>query len=188
MTPTALPTRIDLADPHGAHLRPFTTADADALARAVDESLDHLRPWMAWAGPESAGATFQRTRLETVEHQFATGEEYQYGLFDRDESRVLGSFGLMTRQGPGTLELGYWVHVDATGRGLATAAAAALTGVALAVDGVDVVIICCDAANTRSAAIPRRLGYALDRVTTREPEAPGESGRLMVWVMRRQSS
>ena len=67
----------------------------------------------------------------TASSSLDRGEEYQYGLFDPDESRVLGSFGLMTRRGRGTLEIGYWVHVDATGHGHATRAAAALTDVAL---------------------------------------------------------
>jgi RimJ/RimL family protein N-acetyltransferase len=40
----------------------------------------------------------------------------------------------------------------------------------------------CDEANTASAAIPRKLGYRLDRVIAHEPEAPGESGRRMIWV------
>jgi RimJ/RimL family protein N-acetyltransferase len=41
----------------------------------------------------------------------------------------------------------------------------------------------CDEANIASAAIPRKLGYRLDRIERRMPEAPGESGRLMIWVL-----
>jgi RimJ/RimL family protein N-acetyltransferase len=40
----------------------------------------------------------------------------------------------------------------------------------------------CDEANQASAAIPRKLGYRLDRIDPHEPEAPGERGRRMVWV------
>ena len=87
------------------------------------------------------------------------------------------------RMGPGTLEIGYWVHVDAVGHGHGTRAARALTEVALAADGVERVFICCDEANTLSAAIPRALGYTLTEVIERPPEAPGESGRLMVWAI-----
>jgi hypothetical protein len=43
-------------------------------------------------------------------------------------------------------------------------------------------IIVCDAANLRRAAIPARLGSRLDRVETRTPEAPGESGRTQIWT------
>jgi RimJ/RimL family protein N-acetyltransferase len=57
--------------------------------------------------------------------------------------------------------------------------------VALALPGVSRAEIHCDEANTASAAIPRRLGYRLDRIEERKPEAPGESGRLMIWVRER---
>jgi RimJ/RimL family protein N-acetyltransferase len=43
-------------------------------------------------------------------------------------------------------------------------------------------IIVCDEANTRSAAIPQRIGYTLQRVESRTPEAPGETGRMQIWV------
>ena len=145
----APPARIELTD---AVLRPFAVADAEALARAVRESLEHLSPWMPWADANSAQVEFQRQRLQGVVDQFARGEEYQYGLFDLDETRVLGSFGLMTRHGRGTLEIGYWVHVDAIGHGHTTRATAALTDVAFELAGVKHVLIYTDVANLRSAA------------------------------------
>ena len=45
----------------------------------------------------------------------------------------------------------------------------------------------CDEANVASAAVPRRLGYHLDRIVPDEVEAPGEVGRSMIWVMDAQS-
>ena len=174
------PKRIRLDD--ASLLRLFRIGDAAELARSVRESLDHLRPWMPWADDESGEEGFQHQRLRGVQHKAVTGEEWQYGLFPTDESRVLGSFGLMTRQGAGTIEIGYWVHVDEIGRGLATLASAALTNAALALDDITTVYIRCDEQNVRSAAVPRRLGYSLEQTSPRAPEAPGESGRLMIWA------
>jgi RimJ/RimL family protein N-acetyltransferase len=88
----------------------------------------------------------------------------------------------MTRQGPGTIEIGYWVHVDEIGHGLATLASRALTNESLALPGITAVYIRCDERNTRSAAVPRRLGFTLEETAVRAPEAPGESGRLMIWA------
>lgn len=181
-----LPARVDLTD--GLYLRWFTEADAAAVARSVGESLEHLRPWMPWANAESADVEFQRRRLRNLPALRDRGEEWQYGLFRADSETVLGSFGLMTRRGPGTLEIGYWLHVDEGGRGLATAATAALTGIARATPGVDVVIIWCDEANVRSAAIPQRLGYGLKRTESRPPEAPSETGRMQIWTIAAEHS
>jgi RimJ/RimL family protein N-acetyltransferase len=180
MTVLDLPAKIPLDN--GTMLRFFTESDAETVARAVDESLAHLKPWMPWADVQSANADFQRERLRKLPQLAARGEEWQYGLFPDDGSHLLGSFGLMTRRGPGTLEIGYWLHVDAVGRGYATRAVAALTDLALALPHVQRVLIYCDEANTPSAAIPERLGYVLQRVGRRAPEAPGETGREMVWA------
>lgn len=173
------PARITLDETK--YLRQLGVEDASAVADAVGESLEFLQPWMPWAVPQSAKVTTQRERLAMLAHKSAHGEEWQYGLFARDDRRLLGSFGLMTRMGPGTMEIGYWMHVDAGGHGDATRAAGALTDAALALDGIDAVYICCDEANVRSAAIPRRLGFELVEVFDRAPEASGESGRLMRW-------
>jgi RimJ/RimL family protein N-acetyltransferase len=163
-------------------LRLFAVEDADALARTVRESLDHLRPWMPWASDEqSADPAFQRERLARV---LAGNEEWQYGLFSADGTRILGSFGLMTRRGPGTLEIGYFLAADAVGHGHATRAAGALTEAARHVRGVREILIYCDEANVRSAAIPERLGYRLDRTEARRAEAPAETDRTQVWVMK----
>ena len=87
--------------------------------------------------------------------------------------------------GAGALEIGYWVRVGHLGRGVATAAAGTLTIAALALPEVERVEIRCDAANVRSAAIPPKLGYRLDRIRRRPPTTPGETDEHMVWVRRR---
>ena len=180
------PERIDLAD--GNTLRWFTVDDADAIARAVGESLEHLKPWMPWADAQSADVEFQRGRLHNQPQQRERGEEWQYGIFAPNDDALLGSIGLMTRRGPGSLEIGYWMHVAAGHRGVATNAARALTAVGVRMPDIDRMIITCDEANARSAAIPPRIGYTLERVESRQPEAPGESGRFQLWVLRTRTA
>jgi RimJ/RimL family protein N-acetyltransferase len=175
------PSRIELSD--GAFLRQFTTDDAEAIALAVAESLEHLRPWMPWAADEeSADPHFQRGRLTRLADLSARREEWQYGLFANGDAAVRGSFGLMTRRGPGTIEIGYFLHPD-----YATRATAALTEIGRRLPGVQRVLIFCDAANVRSAAIPRRLGFTLARTEARAIEAPGESGTTLVWEWPRRA-
>jgi RimJ/RimL family protein N-acetyltransferase len=175
----APPARIALGD--DLVLRRQRLSDAAAIARAVRESFEHLVPWMPWASEESTQETFQRTRLRGALQKAARGDEWQYGLFTRDESSFVGAFGLMADKWPATIEIGYWVHVDTIGRGYATRASRALTNAALAAGGVRTVCIRCDEANVRSAAVPRGLGFTLVRTETRPPETPGECGRLMIW-------
>ena len=167
-------------------IRRWRRTDALAQATAVRESLDHLRPWMPWAATEPLPVEERRAMLARAERAWAAGDEYSYGLFLGRV--VVGAGSLVRRIGPGGVEIGYWVHVDEIGHGLATLASRALTNAALAVDGITTVYIRCDERNTSSAAVPRRLGYELDETLSRAPEAPGESGRLMIWSRRQPIS
>jgi len=167
-------------------LRCWNPADAPLLREAVTESLEHLREWMPWARYEPESLDHVVERLRRMRAQFDSGEDFVYGIFDPSEARVLGGTGLHTRVGPDAREIGYWIHKDQMGQGLATEAAGALTRVALEVDGVERVEIHCDPQNTRSAAVPRKLGYTLDASLRRRARTPdGEPRDTMVWSIFR---
>jgi RimJ/RimL family protein N-acetyltransferase len=163
-------------------LRRVRAADAGAIAAAVGASMDHLRPWMAWAVPEAADPRTQRVRVIEADEMWAAGTDYVYSVITADEGTLVGAIGMHRRIGDGGIEIGYWTAAQQTRRGFATAAAEALTSVALGMPGVTRVEIHCDEANIASNAIPRKLGYRLDRIDDHEPEAPGERGRRLIWV------
>jgi RimJ/RimL family protein N-acetyltransferase len=181
--PALPPERVDLGD---VVVRRLTVADAAAVATAVAENLEHLRPWMPWANAESADERFQRRRLVEADAAWARGADFGYGLFagTGDDERLLGAFGLTARRGAKTLEIGYWMRADATRRGLATRAVEVLTDIAVNQPDVERVLVYCDEANHASAAIPRRLGYQLERIVTVPPEALAETGRQLEFVLR----
>lgn len=162
-------------------LRRHRVSDAEGIAEAVAASMTELQPWMPWAAEEATDVSFQRQRLESAVGMWDDGSDFSYVVVD-DEDRVLGVMSLMARIGPDALEVGYWLRSDSTGRGIATACAAALTKAALALPQIVRVEIHCDEANVRSAAIPQRLGYRLDRIDQDEIAAPGEIGRSMIWT------
>jgi RimJ/RimL family protein N-acetyltransferase len=141
-------------------IRCWRPDDAALAKEAIDASLDHLREWMPWAQAEPTTLEEKRSLLESFAGMFERGEDFIYGIFDRTERRVVGGTGLHPRLEGDAREIGYWIRADATGRGLATESTAALTRVGFEVDRLELVEIHCDPANVRSAAIPRRLGYA----------------------------
>jgi RimJ/RimL family protein N-acetyltransferase len=169
-------------------VRRLTPDDAPAIARAANESLGHLRPFLPWATPEKITVEAQRQRLEAPEMAWrADGENYTYGVFTADDGdALLGCCGLHRRRGPGALEIGYWVHVAHVRRGIATAAARAMTDAGFAMLGIDTMEILCDVANHASAGVPRRLGYRLTGTIEHAPEAPAETGKRFVWIVTRE--
>jgi RimJ/RimL family protein N-acetyltransferase len=141
-------------------IRCWEPRDAPLLKDAVDSSLDDLRLWMPWAHEEPTPLPEKVDLLRRFRGQFDLGQDFVYGIFSPDESEVVGGTGLHTRRGDEALEIGYWIRSSRAGCGLATEAASALTRVAFEVCGVDRVEIRVEPANERSAAIPRRLGFA----------------------------
>jgi RimJ/RimL family protein N-acetyltransferase len=182
-----VPEVIDLAD--GFMLTRARTGDERWIAAAVEQSFDHLHPWMEWATPEQVSVGAQAARLPRVEDDWNRGEEYGYLVRQGRDPWVLGAAGLM-RRGPERFgmpawEIGYWTHVDWCRRGLALRSAGALADLAFRFADTEAVVIRCDEANTASAAIPHALGFTLDGVVDSPKTAPADSGREMVWLLRR---
>jgi RimJ/RimL family protein N-acetyltransferase len=165
-------------------LRCWQPADAPLLKAAVDASLEHLLPWMPWAAREPTDLQTKIDRMRQSRAKFDSGQDFVYGVFDRDETRVLGSSGLHTRAGEDAREIGYWIHKDFINQGLATELSAALTKVAFEVDKVNRIEIHCDPTNVRSAAIPRKLGYTYEgTLRRRSSNADGSPSDSMIWTL-----
>ena len=163
-------------------LRPWRPGDGRAAKEAIDASLDHLRPWMPWARREPSPVETVEARLMAFRRSFMNGLDWVYAIFPHDQRRVFGGAGLHTRQGPGILEIGYWVRADAVRQGVATEAAAALARCAVERHGIPRVEIRCEPGNTTSARIPARLGFRLrERVVARDPAEEGGRRELNVF-------
>lgn len=170
-------------------IRCYQPADAPLLIQSTLESREHLVTFMPWAKavPEPLQVVIDRCRA--FRGKFDLGQDYTYGVFTPDETRLIGGTGLHTRVGPDAREIGYWIHKDYTRQGLATEIAAVLTRVAFEIDGMRRVEIHCDARNIASAAVPRKLGYTLEatlrnRLVPGEPE--GQPRDMMVWTLQRE--
>ena len=161
-----LPERI--AGPDGLLLRRWQTADAEALGRAVGESVEHLRPWMDWAAEEPLPLRRRRARIEAWGLDWAEGRDVVLGVFLGEE--IIGGCGLHRRIAPDGLEIGYWIHPAHLRRGWATCVAGLLTDAALGLPEITHVEIHHAKANQASAGVPRKLGFSW------LGEGPGELG------------
>jgi ribosomal-protein-serine acetyltransferase len=176
-----LPERV--AGDDGLLLRRLEVGDAETLDTAVRESLDHLRPWMAWIAEEPLTIARRRKLLAQWERDWRAGDDVILGVFMDDE--LVGSSGLHHRIGPDGLEIGYWVHPGFTRRGIATRVSALLTRAAFETTPIGRVEIHTDRANVASSGVPHKLGFALLEEVSREPQAPGEAGVEQRWRLTR---
>ena len=164
-------------------LRLWRPNDAPALRTAIEDSLDHLRPWLAWVPFEPVSDEDRARFIRVSNENWEQGGDASYGVF-RD-GVVVGGCGLHHRWGPTTLDLGYWIHVDDIGQGYAQELARGLTEAAFGVEGIDRVEIHHDRANERSRAVPLALGFDRGPEQPDGVGAPAEVGIDCTWSISR---
>ena len=168
-------------------IRCYNPKDALHLQNAVQESLEHLRPWLPWVKdePEELKAKIERLRLFRAD--FDLSKKYFYGVFNIEETELVGAIGLERDVGLDAFEIGYWIHVNHVNKGFATEISAALTKVAFEIENTNRVEIHCDPKNHRSAAIPKKLGYFHEAtLRNRCKNIEGELIDSMIWSIIRK--
>jgi RimJ/RimL family protein N-acetyltransferase len=162
-------------------VRCYNPSDASLLGESVTQSLEHLRPWMPWVYNEPEPIAEKVQRLKRFRGLFDLGQDFVYGIFNRDDTKLIGGTGLHTRLGESALEIGYWIHKDYINQGLVTESTAALVKVAFELIHIHRIEIHCDPGNFASAAIPRKLGFTHEgtlRAKTRFLDGWSDS---MIW-------
>ena len=165
-------------------LRCWSPEDAPALRAVLDESDQHLRPWIPFMKDEPRSLEQTADWLRQHRANFDTDEMYRYGVFNRHDNTLLGENMLLPRVGPGGLEVGYWTHENSGGYGYATEASCAMIRVAFEVANVERVEIHCAPDNAASAAIPKKLGFRHEAtLKDRYPDTEGGMHDLMIWTL-----
>jgi len=165
-------------------IRCWDPKDAGLLKAAIDANIDYLRPWAPWVTKEPEPLENRIAWIRKYRAKFDLGEDFVYGIFNPDETEVIGGTGLHTRQGAEAREIGYWIQEKHNGKGYATEVSAALTKVAFEVDKVKRMHIHIVAGNTRSVRIPEKLGFVYEgTLRKRLPDPSGELQDMMVWTM-----
>jgi len=173
------PERLDAGD---LLIRRWRPEDLVHLQRAVEQSIDSLRSWLAWANDDPSS---QRDFLDATALGWEQGERFEYAI-EHPSGGLLGSVGLMRRIGPGGLEIGYWVHSRHTGKGIAKLATAAMTEAAFDLPWVDHVEVHHDEANLASRGVPAGLGFQMVEGLEKIPRATCETGVDLIWRLARK--
>jgi len=162
-------------------VRCYQPSDAVLLADSVSESVEHLKPWMPWAHNEPEPFEYKAKRVVEFRGKFDLGQDFTYGIFNREETQLLGGTGFHTRLGEKELEIGYWIHKDFVKQGLVTESTAALIKVAFEIIHIHRVEIHCDPRNTASAAVPRKLGFTHEGTLRAKTPFLDDWSDSMIW-------
>lgn len=145
-------------------IRPRHAGEGATLAKAVCESLDHLKPWMPFAKVKPTDDQMEEHCRRSLS-EFVARTNFTLSIYDRDGKTFIGSTGLhRPNWSVPSFHLGYWIHKDFEGKGFISESTNALTRYAFAVFGARRVEIRCDGKNLRSLAVMKKLGFVQEGI------------------------
>lgn len=142
--------------------------DGRFVYQAIQASIKELKPWMVFV---QNGQTEEETELNIREAhiKFLKREDLRLLVFDKKTEAFIASSGLhrINWEVP-CFEIGYWIDTRYSGRGYMTEAVQGISDFAFEELGANRLEIRCDVDNSKSRAIPERLGFQLEGILKRD--------------------
>ncbi len=141
-------------------LRTLELSDADLLFALTDSCRRYLRQWLPWL---DATQTVDDTRvfIQSTLRQLEANAGFQSGVWS--DGRLVGVIGFHHLDWPNrSTNIGYWLGEHFQGRGIMTRSCAALVEFSFESWNLHRVEIRCAVNNTKSRAIPERLGFVAE--------------------------
>lgn len=138
--------------------------DGVTVRTAVLASQEELKQWLPWAVNVPDAEEYE-VNIRKGNVRWLLREDLWMMIFLKGTNTLVGGSGLHRIDwNVPKFEIGYWATTAHAGNGYITEAVEAIT--AFAFDTLDAarVEIRCDETNTRSSAIPKRLGFVLEGI------------------------
>jgi len=130
----------------------------------IERNRAYLREWDV---SEAYEGSVETLRVSVKQHllQFVEGSGYDLGMWY--QGTLAGLLAYRVNRRHRKVELGYWIDAPLQGKGIVTEACRAMVQHAFEEGQVQKVEISCAADNTRSRAVPERLGFTQEGVLRR---------------------
>jgi RimJ/RimL family protein N-acetyltransferase len=140
-------------------LRPYRAEDADAVFAAIDESREHLRPWVGWVDRYSTPEAV-RTYCLRCAADWQARTDLAVGIFDAARGDFLGGAGLHRPNWERrTFEISCWLRATAAHRGYGTEALGLLADLAFSGLAAAQIKLVCDVRNGPTKRLADKCGY-----------------------------
>ena len=154
-------------------LHPLDATDARDLWTAVDASRSYLEPWLPWV-PFNIDLESSGRYAEASESDWDAARACRFSIRDKGTRRFLGVIGLEAfAHLHESVELGYWLRQDVTGRGLMTEAGRAVLDWAFGPINAHRVRVAAATDNHRSLAVISRLGFRFEGIARQAERCNG---------------
>lgn len=138
--------------------------DGQVVFQAINESIEDLRPWMAFARKDQTEEEVE-INIRKSYTEFLQREDLRLHIFLKETGEFIGSSGLhRINWGVPKFEIGYWINSRFSKKGYMKEAVEGIANFSLEELGAKKLEIRCDPRNTRSRAIPEKLGFKLEGI------------------------
>jgi len=143
-------------------LKLLDTIHADQLSELTDSCRPYLKEWLPWVdGSKSVEDT--KAFIEMTKKQFSSNNGFQAGIWYKGSiAGVIGFYGMNWSNK--SVSIGYWLGATYQGNGVMTKACKAFVDYAFRELKLNRVEVRCAEGNTRSRAIPERLGFVKEGI------------------------
>lgn len=157
---------------------------AEEITLVVRENLEQLKMWMPWA-TDAYSIESAREFIKFNLSQFA-----EYGSFSASvifEGKFVGAVGFHNLDSKNkSAHIGYWLAREAQGKGIITRCCRALFDYLFDELKLNRIQINCNVENTKSRAIPERLGFKLEGIHRQVEFFAGRFGDWAIYAMLKE--
>jgi ribosomal-protein-serine acetyltransferase len=165
----------------GIEMRQFEPRDAETVFAVVERNREHLRQWLPWVDHSHSPEDIRQFILR-VQAQFEADQGPNAGIWV--EGVFAGNVGCHPISWANrNCSLGYWIDAAQQGKGVITRCCAAMLDYLFEELRLHRVEIRCGTGNTRSGAIPERLGFTREGLLRQGEWVNGQWVDLVVWGM-----
>jgi len=165
-------------------IRCWNPKDSYLFHEAISNNTEHLKQYMPFIKREPLEIEDKIETLRRFRSNFDSSKDFVFGIFNKAETKVLGSTGLHTKPGKYGFEIGYWIIQSECNKGIATEAVKALLFAGFNVLDIDRIELFCNPENIYSRKIPKKLGFTHEVTRKRiNTTFDNEFRDSMIWVL-----
>ena len=144
-------------------LRLIDRQNADALFQIIDANREHIRQWHPWVDAIRTTMAVERAIINW-QQQYTNNRGFYAGVWH--QGNFCGVINHLTVDWANRwTAFGYWLDAGHQGKGIMTACCRTLIDHSFNVWKLNRITIECATENTRSRAIPERLGFKLEGIS-----------------------
>ncbi|PGP43326.1 GNAT family N-acetyltransferase [Bacillus thuringiensis] len=147
---------------------PLQAGEGDIVQQAIKDSINELKQWLSLF---QSIPTVEETEilLRNAHIDFLKRESFRYLIYHKETNDFVGTASLHRIDWKvSKCEIGYWINTQFSGSGYMTETVSALTNLGFQLFKFRRIEIRCECNNTKSRALPEKLGFELEGILRNE--------------------